>query len=121
MKRALPLLAAAAASVAQPVLAQADAPLGILPVGRYECSLPGDAGGPAWHAVPEMKFSIRSASRYAGVDGDGTYLLRGDELVFSRGPMKDHRFKRTGNFVLRQIEADGSIGRLRCIRSGPLE
>ncbi|ABC63144.1 hypothetical protein [Erythrobacter litoralis] len=121
MKRALSLAAALSAMLAAPLAAQSGAPLGTLPVGRYQCSLPGDASGPAWRDIDDMRFSIKNASRYLSPTGDGTYLMQGDELVFTRGPMKDQRYKRMGSSILRKLKSDGSLDRIRCVRIGPLQ
>ena len=111
----------ALAALAVPGLAQSGAPLGTLPVGRYQCSLPGDAAGAAWVPIEGKRFSIKNASRYLHADGDGTYLLSGDELVFTRGPMKDERYQRMGTSMLRMKNPDGSLSRVRCVRTGPLQ
>lgn len=121
MTKVLCTLIAAALMLPSPAAAQPSAPLTTLPVGRYQCSLPGDAGGPAWRPIDGMIFSIKNASRYLSPEGDGTYLMAGDELVFTRGPLKDERYKRTGTSILRKLEADGKPGRIRCVRTGPLQ
>lgn len=92
-----------------------------LPVGRYQCSLPGDAGGAAWIPIEERAFSIKNASRYIRSDGEGTYLLAGDRLVFTRGPMKDEQYRRVGTNTLRALKPDGSFGSIRCVRTGPAQ
>jgi hypothetical protein len=118
MKQAAALLLVA---LAVPSLAQDGAPLGTMPVGQYQCSLPGDAAGAAWVPIQGKKFSIKNASRYLHADGEGTYLLSGKELVFTRGPMKDEKYQRTGTSILRMKYADGSLSRVRCVRIGPLQ
>ena len=35
--------------------------LGTLPQGRYVCSMPGDATGPAWRVIPDGGFTIETA------------------------------------------------------------
>lgn len=121
MKRRLAMCAATLTLLAAPVIAQSGGPLGTLPVGRYQCSLPGDAGGAAWVPIADKRFSIKNASRYLHADGEGTYLLAGDELVFTRGPMKDERYQRMGSSMLRLKNADGTLSRIRCVRTGPLQ
>jgi len=93
-------------------------PLGTLPIGDYVCSLPGDASGNAWEVVPEKGFTIGNASTYHTETGSGTYLLAGDQIRFTRGPMKGMRFVRTGRATLRWLDDKGEPGRVRCIRSG---
>jgi hypothetical protein len=92
--------------------------LGILQHGNYECALPGDAGGKAYRVLPEESFRIGTASSYIDDKGNGIYLLRGDELVFTRGPKKDQRFIRLGDNTLRKLNPDGSPSKLICTRIG---
>ncbi|MXO90106.1 elongation factor P [Altererythrobacter aquaemixtae] len=90
--------------------------LGTLPHGTYVCSTPGDAAGPAWHEIPDKDFIIANASTYETKDGSGTYLLTGENVVFTRGPMNGMRFQRTGTGTLRWIDSEGKPGRIRCVR-----
>lgn len=93
--------------------------LGTLQRGDWECALPGDAGGEAYMVVPEEGFRIGNASSYRTADGGrGIYLLRGTELVFTRGPKKDERFRVLGENTLRKLEPDGSPSKLFCTRLG---
>ena len=121
MKTYISLLASASVLVCAPVFAQPGGPLNTLPVGRYQCSLPGDAGGAAWIPIEDKRFSIKNASRYLSPEGSGTYLMAGDELVFTRGPLKDERYKRMGTTILRKKNKDGTLSRIRCVRTGPLQ
>ncbi|MBD59351.1 MAG: hypothetical protein CL808_04425 [Citromicrobium sp.] len=90
-----------------------------LPIGSYECTLPGDAAGPAWNRVPEHDFSILNGSSYEARGERGVYLLRGDEVIFTRGPLKGKVMERAGRSILRERLADGTLGRMRCVRAGP--
>ena len=112
----------AAVSLALMATSAAAAPggkLGTLPHGIYRCAKPGDAAGAPWTPVQGDVFAINTASTYR-VEGDtGTYLLTGDHVVFTRGPLKGRRFVRTGTGTLRELGADGSPGRIRCVRGGP--
>jgi len=92
--------------------------LGTLQRGDWECALPGDAGGEAYVVVPEEGFRIGNASSYRNDEGRGIYLLRGTELVFTRGPKKDQRFRVLGDNTLQKLEADGSPSKLICTRLG---
>lgn len=92
--------------------------LGILQHGNYQCALPGDAGGEAYRVVPGESFRIGTASSYVNDKGNGIYLLRGDEVVFTRGPKKDQRFVRLGDNTLRKLNPDGSPSKLICTRLG---
>lgn len=92
--------------------------IGTLPQGRYECGMPGDATGQAWVVDPRYNFSIASASRYETAQGMGTYLLIGQDVIFTRGPMKDMRLRRQPSGLLQQTDENGTPGRLRCNRIG---
>ncbi|MBB3033047.1 hypothetical protein [Alteriqipengyuania lutimaris] len=114
------------AALAVPALALAGQPtmpqsgrLDTLPLGMYECTLPGDAGGPAWHRIPEKDFTILNASSYEARGSRGIYLLRGDEVTFTRGPLEGMMLERAGRRILRERQDDGTLGRMRCVLSGP--
>lgn len=92
--------------------------LGILQHGTYQCALPGDAGGAAFIGVTEEGFRIGTASSYVNNEGSGIYLLRGNEVLFTRGPKKDQRFLRLGDNTLQKLEVDGSLSRMICTRLG---
>jgi hypothetical protein len=92
--------------------------LGILQHGTYECALPGDAGSEAFRVVPAESFRIGTASSYANAAGNGIYLRRGNEVVFTRGPKKDQRFRRLGANTLQKLNPDGSLSKLICTRLG---
>lgn len=100
---------------AQPV---AGGMLGILRHGEWECALPGDAGAEAFVPVAAESFKIGTASSYESQAGNGIYLLRGTDLVFTRGPKKDQRFRVLGENSLRKLNADGSDSKLLCTRIG---
>lgn len=131
--RLLPLFAASAALLLSgPTLAQdrnASRPqatanaqtggmLGILRHGNWECALPGDAGGEAFLEQPEEAFRIGTASSYESPAGNGIYLMRGTEVVFTRGPKKDQRFRSLGQNTLQKLNPDGSLSKLICTRVG---
>ncbi|MGB3739846.1 MAG: elongation factor P [Pontixanthobacter sp.] len=90
--------------------------LDLLPLGHYVCSVPGDAAGPASIALPGRAFTIRNGSTYRTDQGAGTYLLAGDWVTFTRGPVKGERFVRVGAGKLRWIRPDGTLSRVRCLR-----
>lgn len=90
--------------------------LGILDHGNWQCALPGDAGGKAFVEVPEEDFGIGTASSYNSAAGSGIYLLRGTELVFTRGPKKDQRFRVLGENTVQKLNPDGSLSKLICTR-----
>ena len=92
--------------------------LGILRHGDWRCALPGDAGGEAYIDVPAEAFRIGTASSYINPEGNGIYLLRGNEVIFTRGPKKDERFRVLGENTLQKLNADGSVSKLICTRVG---
>lgn len=102
---------------ALPATASPGGKLETLPQGRYTCALPGDALGEAFVVLPEKAFVIDNASTYRTDSGSGTYLLTGNLVQFTRGPMKGMRFSRTGNGTLRWIDETGKPGRVRCVRN----
>ncbi|MBI1403733.1 MAG: elongation factor P [Porphyrobacter sp.] len=92
--------------------------LGTLQRGNWQCALPGDAGGEAFVVVETESFRIGNASSYRSPQGRGIYLLRGNELVFTRGPKKDERFRLLGANTLQKLNADGTLSKLVCTRLG---
>jgi hypothetical protein len=102
----------------RPLAATDGGMLGTLQRGDWECALPGDAGGAAFVVVPEEGFRIGNASSYRNPEGRGIYLLRGNQLLFTRGPKKDERYRVLGQNSLRKLEADGSESKLTCTRLG---
>lgn len=106
------------ALTAEPADAVPGGRLGTLPLGRYICALPGDATGEAITKVEGAWFDILTASSYLAEGGRGTYLLTGDDLVFTRGPMRGVRFIRQSSRTLRKLDENGEPGRMRCTREG---
>ncbi|MBU7581066.1 MAG: elongation factor P [Porphyrobacter sp.] len=92
--------------------------LGILRHGNWECALPGDAGGDAYLPQPAEAFRIGTASSYENAGGTGIYLMRGTEVIFTRGPKKDERFRVLGENTLQKLERDGTNSKLICTRVG---
>lgn len=119
MRRSIrPLAALAILPLALPAHAAPGGKLGTLPHGVYVCSTPGDATGAPWHVIEDGEFTIGTASTYRTSAGSGTYLLTGDRLVFTRGPLKGEHFVRTGTTTLQRTDDKGTPGRVRCVR-GP--
>ena len=80
-------------------------------------SLPGrprEAGVP----VPAGACRIGTASSYESPAGSGIYLLRGTEVVFTRGPKKDQRFRVLGENTLQKLAPGGGLTKLICTRVG---
>ena len=108
------------ALLAAPALAE-EGKLGTLPLGRYLCELPGHAAGPASVPVDGAWFDVLNASSYAAEGGSGTYLLTGQQVVFTRGPMKGARFERVSDRRLDRADLEGELAKMRCVRTGRAE
>jgi hypothetical protein len=112
---------AAAIAAASPMLAREQATLpgggalDTLPLGTYQCALPGDVAGAAYKVVESEQFQIEAASKYSNAGGSGIYLLRGDELTFTRGPKKGERYKRVGTNQVRKMDGQTET-KLLCTR-----
>ena len=115
---AIPAIIALAASAATGAGAQGR--LGLLPTGEYVCALPGSAAGKAWEPQPAHAFAILRASRYRTPTGSGTYLVKGDVIAFTRGPLRGRRMVRVSSTMVRELGNDGEPGRLLCQRTGPI-
>lgn len=96
--------------------AHAATDLTVLPQGRYGCWTAGSASGPAVN--PQTEFTVVRGSSYLSAEGRGTYLLAGDILLFTRGPLKDMRFKRSKDGFWQQLSRDGELEKLKCSRTG---
>jgi hypothetical protein len=92
--------------------------LGTMQHGTYQCALPGDAGGQAYLPQPDEEFRIAPGSSYHSPQGIGVYLMQGANLLFTRGPKKDQRFRRIGPNTLQQVAEDGTLSKLICTRLG---
>ena len=118
MDRKFPLLGPLVAGAALfASVAAVASPTPLPQAGRLD-TLPGDASGPAWHRVPDADFTILNASSYEAKGSSGVYLLRGDLVTFTRGPLKGTTLERTGRIMLRERADDGTLGEMRCVRAG---
>lgn len=111
----------AAPVFAEPVSAEHGGRLGTLQPGRYLCEVPGDAAGAASVPVAGAWFDVKKASRYSAEGGSGTYLLTGDRVVFTRGPMKGATFDRVSKRRLERTDLAGERTKMRCVRTGRAE
>lgn len=110
-------LAGTAALIAAPAISQSSGgAIGTLPAGSYQCELPGDASARAGVRQPARDFTVSGASSYEQGGARGTYLMRGNNIQMTSGPMQGQRFARMGDGYIKETSADGSPGRLRCIR-----
>lgn len=114
-RAAYALAAIASLALAAPIAAVPGGEIGTLEQGRYTCELPGDATGPVGLHVAEADFTVISASSYRADGTLGSYLLTGDRVVMTNGPHRGQKFHRMSRGFLREIAADGSEGRLRCV------
>lgn len=105
----LPVLAA-------PALAVPGGPIGQVQPGNFLCEMPGDATNAVGLRVPDEDFVIVNANTYRTARGRGTYLLTGDLLVLTSGPLNGQRYRLISSNFLRKLGADGQEGSLRCVR-----
>jgi hypothetical protein len=112
MTRSLIVVALVAAL---PAAAAAQGPIGTVPRGSYVCEMPGDAAGRAGIPQPERSFKVKSSSRYATPRGGGVYLRRGDRLEITSGLLRGQTYLVIRPGFLRERQADGKPGRLRCV------
>ena len=104
------------AALAAPALAVPGGQIGSLRPGAYQCEMPGDATGAAGLRTPAADFDIINANTYATQSGRGTYLLTGDLLQLTSGPLKGAKYHRITNNFMRQIGPDGQDTAMRCVR-----
>ena len=96
----------------------APGPLSTLALGRYVCERPGEPGSQVAVTEPAVSFAVTTASRYVAADGArGTYLLAGDTLEMTSGPLMGTRLVRLRGSFLRVLDADGIPGPIRCVLS----
>ena len=110
----LPILALCAIA---PGAAATEGALRTLATGVYACELPGDATGPVGRRVAEEDFTVVNASNYRARGKRGSYLMTGNRVVMTSGPLRGQRYLRMSDRVLRAVGADGAVQPLRCIRS----
>lgn len=108
-----------ATAIAVPAHAVPGGRIGTLPLGLYQCELPGDAAGPTRIHVPEADFTVVTASSYRAGGVRGSYLLTGDRAVITSGPHKGKSYHRVSRGYLRLVDEDGQPGKLRCILADP--
>jgi hypothetical protein len=89
--------------------------IGTLQIGKYTCELPGDAGGQIRVEAKEFDFIVVRGSSYRSQGVRGSYLLTGDVVTMTGGPLKGLKLHRLSSGFLRRVTADGSDGDLRCV------
>jgi len=110
----LVLSVSATALAALPALAMAQGAIDTVARGSYTCELPGSAAGRAGVPQPDESFIVHSASTYEHDGERGTYLVRGDRMTMTSGPLRGASYERMRGGFLRKIE-NGVPGRLRCV------
>ncbi len=113
---ALTLPAVLVALIAAPVLAAPGGTLGTLPLGSYECETGGDALGPVGVRQPARDFAVTRGSSYRTLTGKGIYLLTGDRMIFTSGPLEGQAFRQVRENFLRELGPGDAPGELRCVR-----
>ena len=93
--------------------------MSVMPLGIYSCGVPGDALGSVRQVDESQGFHVIVGSSYAVGEETGNYLLTGDRLQMSNGPMKGRTFSRESASRLREI-VDGQESETFCIRIRPL-
>ncbi|HUD28281.1 MAG TPA: hypothetical protein VMQ93_05365 [Novosphingobium sp.] len=113
---ALLLAATGCAASATPPPAPGGA-ISTLALGTYTCELPGDAAGAVGKPMPDQEFRIVNSSSYKAGGIRGSYLFVGDRVTMTGGKLKGLKLHRISTGFLRKVEADGSDGELRCVRT----
>lgn len=111
----LPSLALLLSAAAPPVPAVPGGLIGTLPQGRYTCELPGDASGPVRVAAHDFDFAVIHGSSYRSGNSRGSYLLTGDTVTMTGGKLKGLKLHRIADGFLRQVQANGTDGEMRCV------
>ena len=102
--------------LAGPVAAAPGGDIETMPIGDYVCELPGDVTGPAGVHVPGEDFTVVTASSYRAGTEMGSYLLVGDQLTMTGGPLLGKRYRRQSEGFVRKLDDRGNPGDLRCVR-----
>ncbi len=103
------------AVTAAPAPAAPGGRMATLPLGTWRCELPGDVTGDVGTPFPDADFRVLNASSYVHAKGRGIYLLTGDRVTMTSGPLRGWKFRRVSINFLRKIE-NGADSRLRCLR-----
>ena len=93
-------------------------PLSTLTLGRYVCERPAEPGSQVAVTDPQASFAVTTASRYVASDSNrGTYLLTGNTIEMTSGPLFGTRLVRLRGSFLRVLGPDGAPGPTRCVLS----
>jgi hypothetical protein len=116
----VPVLALAILLGTGPAAAVPGGDLTVLTKGHYVCEVPGDPDNPDLFGGirrPDSDFDVVGDSSYRARGVRGIYFMTGDSIRFTGGPLQGARFHRTGPNFLREVDADGTDGDLRCVNS----
>ncbi len=89
--------------------------IGTLLTGRYKCEKPGDIRGVTRFRLPEEDFRVITGSNYVSGGKRGSYLLTGDEVVMTGGPLKGRKYRKISSRYLKMVNDDGTDSERRCI------
>ncbi len=104
---------------AAPALGVPGGDIATLAPGRYVCELPDPQDVSRGRVIENAGFSIVTASSYRSHGVLGSYLLTGDEVVFTSGPRKGERYRRATPGSLRRLDETGAVTALRCVVNEP--
>ncbi len=113
------LAAPGVASMAKEPPPVAGGRIGTLSLGRYQCELPGDAGGPIGQRLPDNDFTVANASSYKAGGVRGSYLYTGNTVVMTGGKFKGLHFRRVSSGFLQETDASGVEKEMRCVLVTP--
>lgn len=109
-------IALLALALAAPAAAAPGGRIDVLQTGDYICETAGDATGAAGIHSAADDFTVHNASTYSNGGANGTYLVTGDLVAMTSGPKRGQKFRRLSGNFLRQLDASGKDGALRCVR-----
>lgn len=120
MKRSYPAIALLSCLIlaglaSQPVQAVPGGEIGTLLTGRYKCEKAGDIGGITRIHLPEEDFRVITGSNYVSGGKRGSYLLTGDRVVMTGGPLKGRKYRKTSSRYLKILNTNGTDSERRCI------
>lgn len=104
------------AALPQPALAAPGGQLRTLLAGAWLCEHQGDAEAPA-QTLPAESFRVIADSSYRLASGQsGSYLLLGNDLVMTTGPLRGRKYRLVGFGILHPLDSNGIRTTDRCVR-----
>ena len=89
--------------------------IGTLLTGRYKCEMPGNIGSAARIPLPDEDFRVVTGSSYTSGGKRGIYLLTGDQVVMTSGPLRGRKYRQASSRYLKILNDDGTDSERRCI------